>query len=160
MYDTHRDLVDALAASPDTLTALMQDVDDALARRARGGDEGWSVVEVLGHLRDAEARTVERVDAIRDTDEPSLAAYDQEAWAVERNYAAGDPAAALAAFLASRARLVSDLRALAAEGWDRVGHHAEAGRITIENLVLHNVSHDAQHLGQIARAVRDARSAS
>jgi len=159
VYNTHRDLVDALAASPDTFTALMEDVDDALARRARGGDEGWSVVEVLCHVRDAEGRTVERAEAMRDTDDPSLAAYDQDAWAVERDYAGDDPDTALAAFMAYRAQLVGDLRALPAGAWDRAGHHAEAGRITIENLVLHDVSHDAQHLGQIARALRDARSA-
>jgi hypothetical protein len=133
-------------------------VDDELARRARGGDEGWSVVEVLCHLRDAEERTIERVEAMRDLDEPDIAPYDQDALAIERNYAEQGLQPALAAFLGHRERLVAILRALPVAAWDRAGHHAEAGRITIENLALHMASHDVQHLGQCSRALRDARA--
>ena len=66
MYDTARDLTDALAAAPDALEGALAGVDADLARRAHGGDEGWSVVEVVCHLRDAEERAAERMRAIRD----------------------------------------------------------------------------------------------
>ena len=89
MYDTNRDLIDALAAGPDALEGMLTGVDADLARRARGGDEGWSVVEVVCHLRDAEERAAERMRAIRDEDDPRIAGYDQDAWAMERDYARG-----------------------------------------------------------------------
>ena len=92
MYDSPRDLIDSMAAAPDALEGILVAVDDDLARRARGGDEGWSVVEVVCHLRDAEerARRAPAGDARRG--EPSLAAYDQDAWAIERGYAGRGPA--------------------------------------------------------------------
>ncbi len=159
MYDTPRDVADSMAATPDALEGLLAGVDDDLARAARGGDEGWSLVEVVCHLRDAEERAVERLVAMRDEEGPLIAGYDQEAWAIERDYARDDLREALAAFAAHRARHVAALRALPANAWPRTGHHAEAGTITIENHTIHFATHDVQHLGQIARALRDARRA-
>jgi hypothetical protein len=157
MYDTVTDLTGALAAGPDALEAALAGVDDDLARRARGGDEGWSVVEVVCHLRDAEERAAERMRSIRDDDEPHIAAYDQDAWAIERGYAGDDLGAALAAFSRHRAGHVAALRALPADAWARTGTHDERGRITIENHTIHVATHDVQHLAQIGRALRDAR---
>jgi hypothetical protein len=87
MYDTPKDLLDALRATPTVLEALLRDCTQEQAQRARGGDEGWSVVEVLCHLRDAEERALERMRAMRDQAAPFLPGYDQERWARERNYA-------------------------------------------------------------------------
>jgi hypothetical protein len=158
MYDSEHDLIDSLAAAPDALAGLLAGVDDDLARRARGGDEGWSIVEVLCHLRDAEERAVERVRLMRDEDEPLLAAYDQDAWAVERDYAGDDPRRAAAAFARHRADHVAILRSLEPGAWERPGRHAEQGRVTIMNHTIHMATHDLEHLAQIARALRDARA--
>ena len=65
---------------------------------------------------------------------------------------------ALASFMAQRAELVAALRGLDDAGWARRGLHEEAGPITIEGLLAHIVSHDIQHIGQMARALRDARA--
>ncbi len=157
MYDTARDLVDALAATPDVFRAVLAGVDPGLARRARGGDEGWSVVQVACHLRDAEERALERARAMRDEDEPALPGYDQDAWAIERRYAEDDLGRALDAFFAFRAEHLAFLRALAPAAWARSGIHAEQGRITIEAHTVHLVSHDAQHLAQVVRALDGAR---
>lgn len=159
MYDTTHDLADALAAGPDALDGLLAGVDGDLARRAKGGDEGWSIVEVVCHLRDAEERAVERVRAMRDEDTPPLGAYDQDAWAIERDYAADDLGEATATFARHRADHVATLRSLPACGWVRGGRHAEHGSITIENHTIHIATHDVQHLAQIARALRDERGA-
>src|SRR6187399_1179415 len=88
MYDTCRDLIDAFSAAQDVFQALLGNCTLEQARQARGCDENWSVVEVLCHLRDAEERGLERMRAMRDAPAPMLPAYDQDAWARERNYAA------------------------------------------------------------------------
>jgi hypothetical protein len=157
MYDTAHDLIDALEAGPDALEGVVAGIDDDLARRARGGDEGWSVVEVVCHLRDAEERAAERMRMIRDEDDPQLAGYDQDAWAIERGYAADDLLEALAAFVRHRDSHVAALRALPPGAWGRAGTHDEWGRVTIENHTIHIATHDVQHLAQIARALRDAK---
>lgn len=151
MYDTPKDLLDALRATPTVLEALLRDCTQEQAQRARGGDEGWSVVEVLCHLRDAEERALERMRAMRDQVDPLLAGYDQEQWAQERNYAAAQLREALAAFVRFRSQHMAELAALAPHDWERTGRHAELGRITIASHTLHIVSHDLVHAAQLAR---------
>ena len=151
MYDIPQDLLDAFRVAPDTLAGLLRDCTQARAQAARGGDEGWSVVEVICHLRDAEERGLERTRAMREADDPFLPGYDQDAWARERNYASGDLQEAFAAFVRLRARHVAELAALAPADWERTGQHEEQGRITITAHTLHLVAHDAIHAAQIAR---------
>lgn len=151
MYDTAKDVLDALRATPDTLEGLLRGVTQQQAEAARGGDEGWSIVEVLCHLRDAEERTLERTIAIRDEYDPLLARYDQDALARERAYNQADLREALARFIGFRAQLLAVLGALSTQEWERVGRHEEQGSITISNLMAHIVAHDAIHAAQIAR---------
>lgn len=151
MYNTVQDLLDAYRATPDTLRGLLQNVTLQQAAAARGGDENWSVIEVICHLRDAEERNLERVRLMRDQDNPTLEGYDQAAWAKERNYAAARLDEALAAFLKTRAIAIAELTALSPQQWTRPGHHAEAGPLDILGYMHHIVSHDSIHLAQIAR---------
>ena len=151
MYDLNHDLLEALKATPETLTGLLAGISDAQARQAKGGDENWSVVEVLCHLRDAEEISLQRTEAMRDQDNPSIIGYDQESLARKRNYREADLRSALAGFISLRQRHIAALSALDEEQWKRPGDHYEIGRITIFAYALHKVSHDAVHCAQIAR---------
>lgn len=154
MYNIAQDLLDALRATPETLEGLLADCTQEQASTARGGDEGWSVIEAMCHLRDAEERAVERMHLMRDAEHPNIAAFDQEQWAQERNYAANDLRDALAAFTRFRAQHVAELEQLSAQQWERTGQHEEQGDITISTHTLHIVSHDAIHEAQIARQLK------
>lgn len=151
MYDIPTDLIDAFRASPTVLEALLANCTEEQARLARGGDENWSVVEVVCHLRDAGQRGLERMQAMRDEDDPFLPGYDQDAWAQERDYANANLRDALAGYLQNREQHIAELEALAPEDWERTGRHEEQGSITIQAHTLHLVSHDAVHAAQIAR---------
>src|SRR5262245_8048659 len=140
MYDIPKDLLDAFRAAPEVLTTLLRGVTQEQAQAARGGDENWSVVEVVCHLRDAEERGIERMRAMRDQHDPPLPGYDQEQWARERNYAAANLRDALEAFLRLRSIHVAELAALSPQEWERTGQHAEQGQITISAHTLHLVS--------------------
>ena len=151
MYDIPKDLLDAFRSAPAVLEALLARYTQEQAQAARGGDENWSVVEVVCHLRDAEERALQRMRMMRDEDDPFLAGYDQEAWARERNYAAADLSQAFARFVQLREQHISELEPLSAEDWERSGRHEEQGHITISAHTLHLVAHDSQHAAQIAR---------
>src|SRR5438309_3404860 len=114
MYNTPGDLLDAFHAMPEVLVKTLEGCTQEQAQAARGGDENWSVVEVVCHLRDAEERALERMRLMRDEDDPFLEGYDQEAWARERNYAGADLRDALATFLRLRAQHIAELEALSA----------------------------------------------
>jgi len=72
MYNTTRDLFVAVTATPETLTLLLAGVSQEQAKAARGGDEGWSVIEVLCHLRDAEEIGLQRDIQMRDRENPDI----------------------------------------------------------------------------------------
>ncbi len=158
MYNSPKDLLDALRATPDILTGMLAGVTPEQARQARGGDEGWSIVEVLCHLRDADEITTQRLIRMRDIDNPDILPYDQEKLAIERNYAAQDLRAALAGFIAVRQQHIDVLEGLSPAGWERTANHREIGAITILTLTIHNVSHDAIHCAQIARQLNNVGS--
>jgi hypothetical protein len=151
MYDQPKDLIDALQATPAILEGLLHGISQEQAHEARGGDEGWSIVEVICHLRDAEERAIERVLAMRDEDAPFLPGYDQELWARERDYARSELREALASFKRFRSEHMLALAALTEPEWKRTGRHEEQGSITISSHTLHIVAHDAVHAAQIAR---------
>jgi hypothetical protein len=157
MYNLHRDLLDALNATPETLTGLLAGVSESQARSATGGDENWSVVEIICHLRDAEEISLQRTLAMRDQNNPLIIGYDQEALARERKYHETDLRSALAGFLAFRQRHLEVLAGLIPEQWDRSGRHNEFGDINIFAFAIHKVSHDAIHCAQIARQLKTGR---
>ncbi len=156
MYNTTQEIVDAHRAALDIYPALLADCTEEQARAARGGDEGWSVIEVMCHLRDAEEVSLSRMRAMRDNDNPPIAGYDQDALARERNYAASNLHDALDAFLKLRAQHVEELVALRAEDWQRLGQHSEYGPVTIMGHAFHMVSHDFVHAAQIGRQLSNS----
>src|SRR5437588_4253696 len=121
MYNIPRDLLDGYRAAPAVYEALLQGCTQEQAQAAKGGDEGWSVVEVMCHMRDAEERAFERIRLMRDQDEPFLSAYDQDVWARERNYAAQALRDVLASFYSIRAQHIAELAELTPEQWERTG---------------------------------------
>lgn len=152
MYDEIGDLLQAYRATPDVLRGLLLGrTTTQLA--TRGGDEGWTVVEVICHLRDAEERALRRTRAMRDQDHPIIEGYNQEQLARDGNYASAKLEEALAAFFGFRQAHVHELEALIPEQWDRAGQHTEVGPISIRNQIQHMTAHDAIHLAQIARQI-------
>jgi uncharacterized damage-inducible protein DinB len=146
-----QDLLDSYRAAPIIYAGILHDVGDEQARTAHGGDENWSVTEILCHLHDADEISLKRVRLMRDQDHPFLAAYDQEQLARERNYTAQHWRDAFESFKQIRAQYVAELSALTAEQWQRSGQHEEVGRVTIEGSVAHMAAHDMIHAAQIAR---------
>lgn len=151
MKDQYQELIEALNATPETLQGLLSKVTIEQARSARGGDENWSVVEVICHLRDAEEISLGRVNAICAQDCPRIVRYDQEVLARERNYREDDPYAALQAFAGFRKQHTDVLFALSTEEWERSGEFEAFGLMTITAHTVHKLYHDSIHCAQIAR---------
>ncbi|GHO57775.1 DinB family protein [Ktedonobacter robiniae] len=156
MHNIAQDLLNALRATHEILEALLDGCTQEQATTARGGDEGWSIVEVICHLRDAEEQALSRMRLMRDNAHRVSVAYDQDLWARERNYAEASLREALAAFNRFRAQHVTELAQFSPQEWERTGQHEEQGTITISSHTLHMVSHDALHAAQIARQLKSA----
>jgi len=155
MYNMHQDLLEALEATPDTLKGLLAGVSEDQARLAKGGDENWSVVEIICHLRDAEEISLQRTVTMRDQDDPRITPYNQETLALERDYQNANLPDALIGFIHFRKQHLAVLSSITPEEWERSGQHDEIGQITIFSMVFHKVSHDAVHCAQIARQLSE-----
>ncbi len=155
MYNSYRDLLDALHAAPVTINMLLSGLSQEKALAAKGGDESWSIVEVICHLRDAEEFAVQRATLMKNQDNPDIIPYNQEQLAKDRHYAAQDMQTALLAFIRFRQQHIAVLESLTPEGWERSGNHLETGRITIFNHTLHIACHDAIHCAQISRQLSE-----
>ena len=152
MYDTKRDILDALSGTPEVLGRVVAGLL-AGGHATAASPDAWSAVEIVCHLRDAEERALERTRMMLGADNPRITPYDPAAWAIERQYASQDLEAALLAFRALRETHAGELVAIPFQDWHRGGEHEEYGHIDILGHALHIMSHDAVHLRQLARLV-------
>lgn len=151
MYGSREDVLDAVAATGTILQALLERCSREGAGVRRAGEREWSVLEIVCHLRDAEEHAVQRLRAMRDEDSPLITAYDQDAWARDRRYAADDLRTAFARFLTFRDLYLAELARLSLEQWERPGRHETQGPMTIRTHALHMIAHDLVHTAQIGR---------
>lgn len=149
----YANLLDALRASQIVFMQLLYGVTQEQAQATRGGDEQWTVVQVICHLRDNEQFRLERIRLMRTKDNPHIVAYDQEKLAKERNYAADDLGTAFGAFLRYRYDVIAEFQSLSPAEWERTGEHEEQGLITIGDQLVRAVTHDTMHAAQIAGLV-------
>ena len=153
MTDDQSELLNIYRSTPTALRALLSKVPDATARTTGQGEEAWSIVEIVCHLRDAEAKVLERLNLMRDQENPFLAAYDQAAVAEASGYRTQSLDDALADFIRLRQEQISILEAFDEAQWVRTGMHEEAGQITIQGQTMHIAAHDVVHLAQIGRRI-------
>ncbi len=146
-------LLDALKKSSIIFPQLLYGVTQEEARAVRGGDEQWSILEIICHLRDNEQFRLERIRRMRKEDNPHIAGYNQEKLAKERNYAADDLGRAYGAFSRFRYDVIAEFESLSPAEWERTGQHEEQGIITIGDQLVRAVTHDTIHAAQIASLV-------
>ncbi len=123
--------------------------------RERPAPGEWSVLELVGHLADAELVCSTRYRFILAHDRPELPGYDQDLWAERLRHRGGDPQELLALFRALRRANVELWRRTPAPDRDRYGVHAERGPESYEVTFRMIAGHDRFHLQQI-RATLDA----
>jgi hypothetical protein len=141
---------------PESLVAMPRFVEQAvaaadaegLARRGPGGT--FSLTEQACHLRDLEREGyLVRVRRILAEETPTLAGFDGDAVARERDYPAQDAFRAARDFSASRAELVALLRSVDGPRAQRTAMFG-GQRITLAGLVGMIEDHDRGHRDEIA----------
>jgi hypothetical protein len=142
-------LIERFAAGADRLAATVADLpDETLHAHPAAGE--WSPAEILAHLADAEILAAERFRRIIADPDAIIAPLDQVNWAEHLRYFERDPAIALATFRALRAANAEILRLVAAEAWERTGHHRTLGPTTLRAQVQSFADHTEEHITQLA----------
>jgi uncharacterized damage-inducible protein DinB len=115
----------------------------------------WSVRQILAHLSDAEMVAAARCRRIIAENNPTLMAYDQEAWASNLDYHRRKTSQSLETFRRIRSENYDLLKELPEAAFDRTGNHSERGQLTLRQLLSDMTEHAEKHTGQL-QAVRAA----
>jgi hypothetical protein len=147
-----RKLIARYARGPAVLERALKKVPPS-ARQWRPGKGTWSAHEIVCHCADSEANGAIRLRFVLGEKNPSLAAYDQDHWAVAFRYHRLPPAKALAVVKAVRAFTTELIRRLPADAWKRAGTHSVSGRYSADTWLTIYAEHLEKHSRQIMRNV-------
>ena len=120
-------------------------------RDPNDGEKGWTVVEVVCHLRDFDEIFHRRARLMVEQEYPALPAYNHEQLVIERAYNQQDLRAVYGDLVRSRAEFVEFFHSLEEAQWQRSGVHAERGRFTMHDALVQVGQHDALHIEQMTR---------
>lgn len=120
-------------------------------RDEQDGPKGWSILEIVCHLRDFDEFFAHRARMIVEQDHPILPAYDHEMLAIERDYNHQKLADAYWSLAQSREKFVVFFKQLTDEQWERTGIHPERGEFSVIDAAIQVGHHDCVHIEQITR---------
>ena len=132
--------------------------DAASDLRERPAAAEWSVMELLGHLADAEMVMSARYRWTLSQDRPPLLGYDQDLWVTRLRHEDDQPDELLAVFSALRAANLQLWRRSSAADRQRVAMHAERGPESYELMFRMLAGHDRFHLNQMRDTLRQLRA--
>jgi len=143
--------LDAAEKSPKEIAAAISGLPDKTLRY-KPAPEQWCVLEILGHLADAEIIYGYRLRQMLADAKPVIAPLDQNAWTRNLNYL-DSPASELIAFYGlGRHHNLRLLRSMKASDFSKSAFHPEMQKdMTVADLVERMGGHGTGHLQQIER---------
>src|SRR5437763_10516836 len=105
----------------------------------------WTIRQIMAHLADAELVGAHRLRLVIAEDNPTLTAFDQDAWTRNLDYARRKPTQSLETFRRLRAENYELLKDLPESAFDRAGMHTESGRRTLRSLLEGYADHAESH---------------
>jgi uncharacterized damage-inducible protein DinB len=138
-----------LAEMPEQLREALRSLDtDQKNTPYREG--GWTIRQVVHHVADSHMTAFHRVRRALTEDNPTVAGYDEKAFAVLPDVAAPTEWS-MELIEALHARWVMMLQGLDDAQWKRTFTHAERGTSTIEQATLLYAWHSRHHLAHITQ---------
>ena len=132
------------------LTGVFGDEEDFVTAPGK-----WSIRQIVAHLADAELVGAHRLRQVIAEDNPTLIAFDQDAWTKNLDYARRKPKQSLETFRRIRAENYELLKELPPAAWDRTGNHTENGPMTLLRLLEGYAEHAESHARQL-QEIREA----
>ncbi len=147
--------LDKLGKAISIIGYMVQTATESDLRTYRDGGDGWTALEVLGHLRDYEELFIERARLTLTEEFPVLPNPDPDELAAANQYNQQDVAAVCAAWTWSRREFVKLLKGVADEDWERMAQHPRRGDFTLNDQLLLTAWHDVNHIEQIAHILSE-----
>jgi hypothetical protein len=131
------------------LTGVFGEEEDFVAAPGR-----WSIRQIIAHLADSEMVCAQRMRQIVAEEQPTLVAFDQEAWTRNLDYARRKPKQSLESFRRVRGENYELLKELPEAAFARTGNHSQRGPITLRFQVELLAEHAESHARQM-QAIRE-----
>jgi len=143
-----------------TRAAILEVLTDAASDlRTRPAPGEWSVLELLGHLLDAEIVVSGRYRWVLSQDRPPLFGYDQDRWVERLRHNDDPPDELLEVFSTLRTANLRLWNRSSADDRRRVAMHAERGAESYELMFRMLAGHDRFHLDQMRQTLAMNRAA-
>ena len=127
------------------LTGVFGEEEDFIAAPGK-----WSIRQMIAHLADSELVGAHRMRQVIAEDNPTLIAYDQDAWTRNLDYLRRKPKQSLETFRRIRAENHELLKALPESAFERTGNHSENGPMTLRGLLEGYAQHAESHARRMA----------
>ena len=115
------------------------------------GSDGWTVLEVMSHLRDVEEQLLKRLECALENSDKTFPVFKPEELAISESYNEGSLDSVMIAFKENRKILFTAYQAIKPEQWDYTGLHSSRGTTSVADLLLQTAWHDAKHVRQLSR---------
>jgi len=112
-------------------------------------DGGWSIRNILSHLRDAQGVLDFRLDLFLKEEHPILESKAVFSWATKEENRPPSALEIFESYQTSRNETIRKLEHLPFADWWRSGQHEEFGVVTLRQQVSYFASHEITHLPQI-----------
>ena len=147
-------LLERFRRGPEVLSAVLTGVSDIEEDFVTAPGK-WSIRQIVAHVADAEMVGAHRLRQVIAEDNPTLIAYDQDAWTKNLDYARRRPQQSFDTFQRIRAENYELLKTVPAAGWNRTGNHTENGPMTLLRLLEGYTDHAESHAKQL-QEIREA----
>jgi hypothetical protein len=144
------ELIDAYERGPAKVRAAVAGLTPA-ELTARPGPGEWSVLEVVVHLADSDAISIDRMKRMLTEDDSQLLYADETAYVKRLHTHEQDLEDALILLEVGRRQFARVLRKLAPADFERAGTHNRRGRVTVGCMVPDYVEHVDYHLDFIRK---------
>jgi uncharacterized damage-inducible protein DinB len=152
--------IDQLRKDLHIVRGILANVTPEQATGLRDGGDGWTVTEVLCHLRDFDSIFLERAQITAERRGIMMPFTDANAMALERQYNAQPLQTVYEAWVGHRAAYLGYLEGLEEGAWSRTGLHPRRGPMTLAQQLAQIAWHDINHIEQIVKILGEKRTGS
>jgi hypothetical protein len=137
---SHTEVADRIKADAERWPLRLSAVDVAV----RPETTVWSVLEYGCHVRDVHRIFNDRVRLMLSEDEPRFANWDQDATAVEDDYAGADPVVVASELVDAAAAVAATYERVPRDAWSRRGLRSNGSEFTVASIAVYHL-HDVVH---------------
>ena len=137
-------IADYLAGSQKLRDAVARMTPEQLDAKPIAGK--WSTRQVVCHIADYEPIYADRIKRVLAEDKPTILGGDPDVFAANLKYESRDVETELQMIDAVRKHLVTILRTLKPDDWQRTGTHTTDGALSLETLLTRITNHIPHHI--------------